>query len=172
MNWWFSDGCRAECLEADIAPALRHSKNIGPSLKPSERLQNILVSPATRELFLHFPWMVFLLHPSFWKALGETAEAEEAAPYLCCSPSQEGEKWGGAGGDPTLWGTVGTSCSHPYNVFATSQGTWHSLSQRHLLACHLRICPTDAAAWAGVKVKTPPWSSSYFIMILNSGSVF
>lgn len=48
-------GQRAECLEADIAPALRPSKNIGLSLKLSERLQNLLVSPAARELFLHFP---------------------------------------------------------------------------------------------------------------------
>lgn len=50
--------------------------------------------------------------------------------------------------------------------------TWQSLSQRHLLACHLRICPTDAAAWAGLRLKIPPWSSNYFVMMLNSDSVF
>lgn len=57
LNWCFSAaaGQRAGHLEVGIAPALRPSKDIGPSLKLSEGLQNLLVSPAARELFLHSP---------------------------------------------------------------------------------------------------------------------
>lgn len=156
-------GQRAECLEDGIAPALRPSKNIGPSLKLSGCRACWCHLQQVNYFCIFLEWFFCC---SFWKALGEAAKAEEAAPHLCCSPFQEGEEWGGAGGDPTLWGTVGSSCFPPCDLFAASQGTWQSLSQRNLLACHLRICPTDAAARAGVRLKILPWSSSYFIMML------